>query len=489
MSESATRLRASSVINTSIKSSDRTTRKIPLKTMTYFGRSGAAVSLLPTHQNADITPTIAKVSPSQYHTFKASEKGNKDVLPTLTISRSKSVTCDSLREGYATDSSWYCRRSSDHSTEGRADRITQKLRSRRNTASSDDLGGLLSEDNSYHRRSLSTKQKKNWVPDGSSGSNVSPDKFDSYTYTAANKARQDEFFTVKRLLLLVPRECVQIIVLCIIAFLVFDSYIKAMATSKRLDLFHLQESRMMMHLQRVEQHSLQLHENMARLSDVADMVATPNNAAARLQGQTIDSNLMREQTQQLQEMEAELDHELQSLQAKIQNVARSSIIRTYGEGPVQVALDLNFPGGSSEPGMHNMITILLWYDTPHAAWTLLQQINRGEWNGAPFGSNRGGTLDVKPTIGNVGSLDFLEKSQKQHEAWTVGLTDMGSSLGMFINLQDNTTTRKRDVCVGKVIDGFDALQRLIDTSRLNNGRRPVTIKKATASHLTTHDRF
>jgi hypothetical protein len=59
---------------------------------------------------------------------------------------------------------------------------------------------------------------------------------------------------------------------------------------------------------------------------------------------------------------------------------------------------------------------------------------------------------------------------------------------MFINLKDNTDYHTNDVCIGKVIDGFDALQRLVDVSRnqVDNGL-PVSIKGATATHLTrTH---
>lgn len=323
-------------------------------------------------------------------------------------------------------------------------------------------------------------RNKQWSPGA-------PEPYD-YNYNGSKRSQTRSFFTLKQLLSMRKREGVQILVICAVTFLVFDSYTKAMATSERLDLFQQHDNRMMLHLQRAEQHSIHLHESMSRLSDVADMVTNPE-AASLPQVTPVDTNLMRVQARQLHEMEEELDHELRALQAKMQHIDRSSIVRTYGEGPVQVTLDLNFPGGSSEPGPHNVITILLWYDTPHAAWTWLEQIRRGEWNGAPFGNTKNGALDANPMIGNAGSLDFVEKSQKGHEAWTVGLSDNGNSIGMFINLQDNSMTRKRDVCVGKVIDGFDALQRLVDASRQSNTRRPVTIKKASASHLKAHDRF
>ena len=470
---------AGSTMNLGVRAKESATRKISLKSVSIGTRSPlvrhtTTGQILPSHRSSEKTQTPEKSPPTCFQSYRASERGSGDILPT-TISRSKSALMQSpSREGYATDSGWSSRRLTDPGRVG-FDAITQKLRSRRRTSSTEDLQkGNMFSGSSHHSH---TPRKE--FPVGN-----------PYEYNNQSSNFRPTQFSLKHLFSMGKREWLQISVIITITFLVFDSYNKAMETSERLDLYQQHENRMMLHLQRIEQHSQHLHQSMIGLTDVADMVANPGSKTLP-QENPVDANLIRVQAQQLQEMEQGLDHELRALQTKIQNIARSSIVRTYGEGPVQVSLDLNFPDGSSQPGSQNVLTILLWYDTPHAAWTLLQQIRRGEWNGAPFANIKGGTIDTNPMIGNAGSLDFIEKSQKSHEAWTVGLTDLGSSLGMFINLQDNTATRQHDVCVGKVIDGFEALQRLVDTTRKGNARRPVSIRKATASHLTAsaHDRL
>jgi len=473
-----TRLRAtSSTMNMAVKAKETAARKIPLKSMSFGVQSpmirstATAGQMLPSHRSP---AEKQKSPPSRYHSYQASEKGKGDVLPT-TLSRSKSALMPSpIREGYATDSGWSSRRRTDPG-HGSLDAIAQKLRSRRRTASTEDL----TKDSMYSGSSHHVSAPKKDFPGG-----------DLHDYNNQSSKYGTSLFSLKDIFSMRKREWLQIFVIIAITFLVFDSYKKAMVTSERLELFQEHEGRMMLHLQRIEQHSKHLHESMISLSDVADMV-TNADSRTTFQGKPVDSNLIRVQAQQLHEMEEELDHELQALQTKMQNVARSGIVRTYGEGPVQVTLDLNFPGNSKDPGNHNVITILLWYDTPHAAWTWLQQIRRGEWNGAPFTTIKSGAIDSTPMIANTGSLDFVEKSQKAHEAWTVGLSDHGNSLGLFINLQDNSATRKHDVCVGKVIDGFDALQRLVDVTRAGKMRRSVTINRASATHLSapTHDRL
>jgi hypothetical protein len=466
----STRLRGTGFsMNLAVRAKESTVCKSSIKSVSIGAQSplirrATTGQVLPSHRPGD-EKTREKSPLIRFQSYRASEKGKGDILPT-TISRSKSAMLESpIREGYATDSGW-----NRHNLKepGRAgfDAIAQKLRSRRRTSSTEDLRKHNMTNESSHHSYIPRKEF-------SAG--------EGYDYNQSNNKYGLTQFSLKQSQWMRKRGWLQIFVAIAITFLVFDSYNKATKTSERLDTYQQNENRMMLHLQRIEQHSRYLHESMTSLSDVADMVVNPGSKTTP-QDNPVDTNLIRVQAQQLQEMEQELDHELRALQSKIQNIGRSAIVREFGEGPVQVSLELSFPDGKIEPASRNVITILLWYDTPHAAWTWLQQIGRGEWNGAPFSNIKGGTIDVNPMIGNTGSLDFIEKAQKSHEPWTVGLRDLGSSLGMFINLQDNTAALQRDVCVGKVIDGFETLQRLVDTTRKTNTRRPVTIRNATASH-------
>ena len=216
---------------------------------------------------------------------------------------------------------------------------------------------------------------------------------------------------------------------------------------------------------------------------------------------TKDLELIRKQTQQLREMEQELNHEVKGLQGNIQRTSRNSIIRTYGEGPVQINLEVELPSKDKQRSPeHHEIGILLWYDTPHAAWTLLEQVRKGIWDGAPLKlDDKGVALAAQPPPdivpdGSMSKLEFVESSRKSHEPWTVGLSDFSNGrIGMFINLADNSELHKNYVCIGKIFDGFDVLQQLVDLSRKQQNQQAsddhvyLVIRKATGSHLTRRD--
>jgi len=216
--------------------------------------------------------------------------------------------------------------------------------------------------------------------------------------------------------------------------------------------------------------------------------ASGNNEA----GREVDFDLIHKQTQQLYQMEEELNHEVKTLQTRIQQSARNHIIQEFGEGPVQVILELDFgnnDNSNNAAGRPNKISILLWHDTPHAAWTWLEQIGRNIWDGAEFQWKQGHIIDAIPREPDPvgGKIEFVEQSHHGHEAWTVGVREADSgAMGMYINLQDNTNLHKHETCVGKVIDGFDALQRLLEVARSQRfeNNTPIVVRKATAMHVT-----
>jgi cyclophilin family peptidyl-prolyl cis-trans isomerase len=268
-----------------------------------------------------------------------------------------------------------------------------------------------------------------------------------------------------------------------------------------------------LHLQKIEQQSIQLHENLNRMASNKNHELKQQNSNGNTanggnslveqgggeDGETVDAvdfELIHKQTQQLYQMEEELNHEVKTLQLRIQQSARSHIIQEFGEGPVQVILELDFGDAQNSIGGSTRISILLWHDTPHAAWTWLEQIGRNVWDGADFSWQQANMIDAVPTRQDPlgGKIEFVEQSQHGHDAWTVGLkenSETGSGLAMYVNLQDNTHYHKHETCVGKVIDGFDALQRLLEVSRTKSyddqQHSSITIKSASAQHVTKRE--
>jgi cyclophilin family peptidyl-prolyl cis-trans isomerase len=276
----------------------------------------------------------------------------------------------------------------------------------------------------------------------------------------------------------------QLAIVLAVTLLVYESNSKAIFAANQLRLIKDEESLLLLHLQKIEQQSIQLHENLSRLAQSGGGM-DPDITEKKTEGGDVDFDLIHKQTQQLYQMEEELNHEVRTLQSKIQQSARNHIIQEFGEGPVQVIFDLEF----GENGESGQIAILLWHDTPHAAWTWLEQIRRHVWDGAEFIWQQSHIIDAIPRREDRkgGRIEFVEQSQHGHEAWTVGLreSDVGD-LQMFFNLQDNANIHKHEVCVGKVIEGFDALQRLLEVSRnkKDDEQGSVQIKKATAMHVT-----
>jgi len=308
----------------------------------------------------------------------------------------------------------------------------------------------------------------------------------------------------------------QVVIVLAVMALVYESHHKALFATQQLTQFKDEESLLLLHLQKIEQQSIQLHEILGRFA----LVGMNGNAAGDGENpiedsedelpagakSAIDFDLIHKQTQQLYQMEQELSQEVETLQKRIQLSARNHLIQEFGEGPVQVLLDLDFGDPSANAGPH-LITILLWLDTPHAAWTWLEQIGNNVWDGADFKWEKGHILDAYPLENQIdpqrdGKIEFVEQSQHGHQPWTVGVRELpnhvngGSrgSMSMYINLQDNSQLNKHETCVGKVIDGFDALQQLLELSRKKGSDEnrekssssvAISIRKATAMHHVT----
>ena len=416
----------------------------------------------------DLLPTISATKSEGYVsdqgwntqplTYRASEKGKSDVLPTTSSTRVDGYTSDQSKNR--------CQTLSNVKT------ISQKLL-RRRTASTN----ALSSDDSSHRRS----------------GEKSP--FDYHHYPGKIHHNVFRKFASNLWRFMKQSDWAKIIIFCGMFYIVYDSYTKLVATSGQLQKLKDDEGLMLLHLHRLEQQSIRVHESIAKIGDKKNSMEQqqqqeqkpqkllggggPDDLASR---SIINDAEIHAQTQQLYEMEQELDHELHSLQAKLQQAARKSIISQYGDGPIKVVLEIEIPDETDMSS--NQISILLWYDTPHAVWTWLKQILVGEWDGSEFQVGELASMDAQPIIYNAGTLDFLEKSKKTHELWTVGLSNQQGNLNMFVNLKDNSNSKDRQyaVCVGKVIDGFDVIKRMLRSSHKNKSR-PIRIHTAKASQL------
>jgi hypothetical protein len=290
----------------------------------------------------------------------------------------------------------------------------------------------------------------------------------------------------------------QLALLVVILVLVVHSHMRASFAAEQLIQFKEEESLMLLQLQKIERHSLQIHENISkrlRKAGISDS-ATEDQA-----------DPLSRQKSDLLFMSKELNAQTAMVQDRLQESAGEHIVEEYGEGPVKVVLEIDFPDEYervnyySSKNQHNMafdgsthLSIILWPDTPYAAWTWLEQIGRHVWDGAVINwSLNQPVLEMtpaKPDPLGRGRLDFVETEHNNnlHGAWTVGLReDDHGQLQMFLNRQDNGEYHQHEACVGKVLDGFEALQRIVEVTRDNRDVSSIRIKKAHAVHVTKRE--
>lgn len=270
----------------------------------------------------------------------------------------------------------------------------------------------------------------------------------------------------------------QVIVLLGIIILLLHGHQRSTYLQDRMLRYRQQESVLMLQLQQLEKHSTTLHQSVQgrlRKAGMLDASSEPVN---------------------MQSTSKELHQHVVALQQAIQQDARARIIQKYGEGPLKLVLDLKIPGEKeqSQESANNRLEILFWTSTPHATWTVLEQIGRKVWDGAVLDwGSRQTILQVTPLNTDPlhrGRLDFSENpDDHRHAAWTVGVRndeDTGK-LQLFLNLQDNAETHNHETCIGRVVGGFDVLQRLLLASRQvqdSEASPAAVIREVFAMHVT-----
>jgi hypothetical protein len=296
------------------------------------------------------------------------------------------------------------------------------------------------------------------------------------------------------------------VLLFVIVILVIRLHSGADFTAESLQRLRQQESLGLLQLHKIEKTSLSLHEDLrGRLKE-----------AGILQEHENDS--LEPQHRQLERMTSEIDNQVISLQKLIQSAAKQEIINAYGEGPVKVVIELDF-GEAGEavaketsPDLSaTQISVALFPQTPHSVWTLLDQVGRFLWDGAELKwDTTSNMLLFHPTKADDstknGGLEFVEHHPSNpkmnpgmhHGPWTVGLRESVDENGeaasenpleLFINLADNTGTQRHETCIGKILDGFYALQRLLEATQMRDGKAvtQIKVKTITAMHITNHE--
>ncbi len=167
----------------------------------------------------------------------------------------------------------------------------------------------------------------------------------------------------------------------------------------------------------------------------------------------------------------------------------------FGKEPHRVEFQLKFPPGSpSSPDDPNptkfVIELAPLEFMPYAVYTFLQTVDNGLWNEVSSGEDGDHAeatsaaefrqiarhivvaqprLDALETfLHNHGTptMSFPEfHKDYDHEKYTIGYIGAHPGPSFYISLEDNKESHVGDPCFGKVISGFDTVDRLSASPR------------------------
>jgi len=341
----------------------------------------------------------------------------------------------------------------------------------------DDLDYL--SDESYERKAPPSRTLSwdSWL--SKRGSNASTASF-------TMSLKRYRFRLMAKLYLLGP--LIQTVLIFGFVLLVVRSRRSSAIFEEQLRMYNHETSSLLLKLQRIEHNSQTLDKHIGHHLGQAGVEAV--GSGVEEEGIPVLSEDLHGKASELQEAIQERDY--------------MNIVERYGEGPIKLVFDLELStplaGGAS-----TTVDIVLWSDTPHASWALLDQIERGLWDGAKFHWNpQLAALDISPTRDDPqgkGQLEFAEHISDEdnwHDAWTVGLRQDSDTrrLQLFFNLKDNSDFLQHETCVGRVLAGFDALQtalrsvsgREMKDGSTNQQQQPsISVRKAMAKHLTRRE--
>jgi hypothetical protein len=241
------------------------------------------------------------------------------------------------------------------------------------------------------------------------------------------------------------------VVLFVIFCLVWDSHRKVEVATGQLLRFQKEESNLRTKITLVDGRADELRDKIKAMKEkeVAEVDAAE---------QVIKTMKLQKDLKHLEREDRKLANDINLLQKRIQKSARESIVKEYGEGTIHVNLSLKFDDGERS------ITLELSEETPHAVWVWLQQIGRHDWDDSMFRWKLEHIVLATPArmTSQDYKLEFIEKNPLDHVVHSVALSPgEDGGIRFYINLLDNGPYHENDVCIGKVVGGFDNLKKLL----------------------------
>ena len=246
----------------------------------------------------------------------------------------------------------------------------------------------------------------------------------------------------------------QISVVVILFCMMLSTNQRVHEASLRLELYQDEDDLLIRRMSEIEEEARELGDKLRRLREDQYNLLEPS---MKLQDISRDKAAVQKEVYQWKAQADEMDREVSDLERFLQMGARQQLQDRYGTGALRVSMNLDFQ--DENPGQ---LVMEMFEDTPHAAWVWLQQINNGDWSDVEFMWHPSHILATGASQAKAANLEFSEQTVANHQAWTVGLTSPEEGeYHLYINLKDNANMQEDDACLGTIVAGFDALQRLM----------------------------
>jgi len=207
--------------------------------------------------------------------------------------------------------------------------------------------------------------------------------------------------------------------------------------------------------------------------------------------------LLEEENEHLtnEQHDDDLHKQTELLKEEIQKMSRHEVFHRFGKEPHRVEFQVQFPPESPlSPDGSNptkfVVELAPLELMPHAVYTFLQTVDNGLWNEVSIG---GDNIQNKPTssaefrqiarhivvaqprkdaledyLNNFGipTMSFPEFNERyDHEKYTVGYIAAHPGPSFYISLEDNKESHVGDPCFGKIISGFETVDRISSSPR------------------------
>jgi hypothetical protein len=235
----------------------------------------------------------------------------------------------------------------------------------------------------------------------------------------------------------------QLMIILVLGVIVYDSNHKNSMHKAQLQQYDEERSHILEQMMWIDKAAKKVHKKYTNESLLKDIEAADSEGDLR------------------QDVEG-LRDEMEQLQHRIQVNARDRINDRFGDKPMQVSLSLDTEGSRH-------VTVALSDDTPHAAGTWLQQIDKKMWDDVIF-ETTADSVQISTRMPNTSPLlEFVEKSRRCRKIGSVAVRQLENMelhvLVLRIALKEDTPMEESDVCIGRVVGGLDELRLLPQTAK------------------------